>query len=112
MHVLMTTDTLSGIWTYTRELVMGLVGRGWRVTLVSFGEIPLPEQTSWMDKVGNVDYRPTAFRLDWMQEGKRDFPDASAYLCSLARELKPDVLHSNHLCYGSLPVRVPRILVA
>ena len=33
MHVLMTSDTLNGnIWTYTRELISGLIGRGMRVT--------------------------------------------------------------------------------
>jgi glycogen(starch) synthase len=112
MHVLITSDTLNGIWTYTRELVGGLIARGWRVTLVSFGEIPLPEQTAWMDRLQRLEYHPTAFRLDWMQEGEQDFHDASAYLCSLVKELKPDLLHSNHLCYGALPVRIPRIVVA
>ena len=42
---------IGGIWTYTRELVTGLIARGWRVTLVSFGEIPLPEQTAWMEQL-------------------------------------------------------------
>ena len=37
MHVLVTADSLSGSWTYARELVTGLVTRGVRVTLVSFG---------------------------------------------------------------------------
>ena len=72
MHVLVTADTLSGTWTYTRELVSGLVSRGLRVTLVSFGEIPLPQQTLWMDNLHGLEYRPTAFRLDWMQEGQED----------------------------------------
>ena len=60
MHVLVTTDTLSGVWTYTRELVTGLVSRGMRVTLVSFGEIPLPDQTLWMDHLHGLQYHPTA----------------------------------------------------
>jgi glycogen synthase len=112
MHVLFTSDTLNGIWTYTRELVSGLIGRGLRVTLVSFGEIPMPEQTTWMDRLHGLAYHPTAFRLDWMQEGKQDFEDASAYLCSLVKEVKPDLFHSNHMCYGALPVSVPRLVVA
>jgi len=70
VHVLITSDTLSNTWTYTRELVSGLVSRGIRVTLVSFGEIPLPDQTSWMEHLHGLDYRPTAFRLDWMDEGQ------------------------------------------
>ena len=77
MHVLVTADSLSGSWTYTRELVTGLVTRGVRVTLVSFGEIPLPDQTSWMDHLHGLDYRPTAFHLEWMQEAEQDLPESS-----------------------------------
>ncbi|MBZ5573894.1 MAG: glycosyltransferase family 4 protein [Acidobacteriia bacterium] len=112
MHVLVTTDTLSGVWTYTQELVTGLVNCGVRVTLVSFGDIPLPLQTSWMDNLSDLDYRPTAFRLDWMQEGEQDFRDSSLYLTALVKELKPDLLHLNQLCYGNLPVNTPRVVVA
>ncbi len=112
MHVLVTADTLSGTWTYTRELVSGLVSRGLRVTLVSFGEIPLPQQTLWMDNLHGLEYRPTAFRLDWMEDGQQDLKDSSDFLTALVRELKPDVLHLNQLCYGDLQVPVPRVVVA
>src|SRR5690242_21704344 len=101
MHVLITSDTMNGIWTYTRELVSGLIARGCRVTLVSFGEIPMPEQTAWMDRLAGLEFRPTAFRLDWMQEGEQNCEEASEYLCALAREVKPDLMHLNQLCYGS-----------
>src|ERR1700756_4521942 len=112
MHVLVTTDTISGVWPYTRELVSGLVSRGLRVTLVSFGELPLPEQTSWMDSLHGLDYRPTAFRLEWMHEGEQDYAESAAYLSSIVQEIQPDVLHLNQFCYGDLPVDVPRIVVA
>lgn len=112
MHVLVTTDTLTAVWTYARELVTGLVSRGTRVTLVSFGEIPTPGQTAWMEKLQGLEYRPTAFRLDWMQEGQQDFEDSSAYLIELIKEQKPDLLHFNHPCYGGLTVDIPRIVVA
>jgi glycosyltransferase involved in cell wall biosynthesis len=112
VHVLVTGDSLAGSWTYTRELVTGLVTRGVRVTLVTFGEIPLPEQTSWMDHLHGLDYHPTAFRLEWMQEAEGDLPESSAFLLGLVRELKPDVLHLNHFCYGNLPVDVPRVVMA
>jgi len=112
MHVLITSDTLNGNWTYTRELVSGLIGRGLRVTLVSFGEIPLPENTAWMERLHGLTYHPTAFRLDWMEESERAFADSSAYLKALAEEVQPDLLHLNQLCYGSLAVDVPRVVVA
>jgi hypothetical protein len=112
MHVLVTTDTISGVWSYTRELVSGLVSRGLRVTLVSFGEVPLPEQTSWMDSLHGLDYRPTAFRLEWMHEGEQDYAESAAYLTSIVEEIQPDVLHLNQFCYGDLTVDVPRVVVA
>jgi glycogen synthase len=112
MHILVTTDTLSGVWTYTQELVTGLTNRGIRVTLVSFGDIPLPQHTAWMENLEGLEFRPTAFRLDWMQEGEWDIGDSAAYLGGLVKELKPDLLHLNQLCYGSLPVTTPRVVVA
>ena len=112
MHVLVTADTLSGAWTYTRELVTGLITRGVRVTLVSFGEIPLPAQTAWMDTLHGLDYRPTAFRLEWMHEVEQDLLDSTNFLAALIRELKPDVLHLNQFCYGDLTVDVPRVVMA
>jgi glycogen synthase len=112
VHVLVTTDTLSGVWTYTQELVTGLLNRGVQVTLVSFGEIPLPHQTAWMDNLEALDFRPTAFRLAWMEDGEQDFVDSSRYLAALTKELRPDLLHLNQLCYGSLPVKTPRVVVA
>jgi len=112
VHVLVTGDTLSSSWTYTRELVTGLVTRGVRVTLVSFGEIPLPSQTTWMDHLHGLDYRPTAFRLEWMQEAEEELAESSAFLVSLVHELRPDVLHLHQFCYGDLPVDVPRVVMA
>lgn len=112
MHALITADTIGGVWTYVRELVTGLSRRGVRVTLVSFGEIPTPQQTAWMDALEGVDFRPTAFRLEWMQDSAADIEMSAEYLVSITSEVKPDVLHLNQYCYGNLPVDVPRIVVA
>ena len=112
MHVLVTADTMSGAWTYTRELVTGLVTQGIRVTLVSFGEIPLPEQTAWMDLLHGLEYRPTAFRLEWMDEAPHDLEDSSEFLTNLVRDVQPDVLHLHQFCHGDLPVDVPRVIMA
>ncbi len=112
VHILVTTDTLSGVWSYTRELVAGLIGRGTQVTLVSLGEIPLPQQTAWMENLQGLNYIPTAFRLDWMQEGECDLKDSFAYLTALvARDkARPAAFESRVLRQPS--GYVPRIVVA
>lgn len=112
MHVLVTADTVGGVWTYTKELVTGLVRRGTRVTLVSFGDIPTSTQTEWLDVLPAVDFRPTAFRLEWMQEAEQDINASRDFLLSVINETKPDVLHLNQYCYGCLPVALPKIVVA
>jgi len=112
VRVLVTADTFSGVWTYSRELVSGLVTHGAQVTLVSFGEIPLPHQTAWMDGLHGLEYHPTAFRLDWMQEGEQDFDAAQDYLCAVVRDTRPDFLHLNQISFGALPVATPRLVVA
>lgn len=112
MHVLVTADTLGGVWTYARELVTGLVKRGVQVTLVSFGEIPSPAQMAWLDGLRHVDFRPTAFRLEWMQDCEQDLEASAEHLQCIVRETKPDVLHLNQYFYGALDVDVPRLVVA
>lgn len=112
MHVLITSDTVGGVWTYTQELVTGLAARGHRITLVSFGKLPSTDQAAWLRSLANVDYRPTEYRLEWMEVAERDIDESRRYLEFLVREVQPDVLHFNQYCYGNVDVDVPRIVVA
>lgn len=112
MHVLLTADTIGGVWTYARELVTALVRRGVQVTLVSFGEIPEPRQMGWMEGLRNFDFRPTAFRLEWMQDSASDLEESSQYLLGVIRETCPDLLHLSQYCYAALDVDIPKLVVA
>src|SRR5215471_9012438 len=112
MRVLITADTVGGIWTYARELVCGLVRRGVEVTLVSFGHMPEPRQLAWTEGLRNLDFRPTAFKLEWMQDSADDIEASSEYLLSVIQETSPDILHLNQFCYGALDVDIPKIVAA
>jgi glycosyltransferase involved in cell wall biosynthesis len=112
MHILLTADTVGGVWTYAQELVTGLVHRGMQVTLVSFGEIPEPSQTRWTEGLRGLDFRPTPFRLEWMQDAAADIEASSDYLLNIIHETEPDVVHSNQFCYGALDIDVPKIVTA
>ena len=112
MHVLMTADTVGGVWTYTRERVTGLLCRGHRVTLVSFGGYPSPEQMAWMQGLKAFAYYPTAYRLEWMQNSADDIDRSAAWLKALLAELNPDLLHFNQYAYGSFPTQIPKVVVA
>src|SRR5436190_22493103 len=71
MHVLMTADTVGGIWTYTQELVSGLIQQGIRVTLVSLSKLPSLQQGPWIDALPELDYRPSDHRWVRMQDAER-----------------------------------------
>lgn len=112
MHVLITSDTVGGVWTYTQELVTGLAQAGHRITLVSFGKLPHPHQTAWMRTLHGLDYRPTEYHLEWMEVAERDIEESRRYLELLVQEVRPDVLHLSQYCYGDIAVDVPKIVVA
>jgi glycogen synthase len=112
MHVLITSDTVGGVWTYTQELVTGLIDAGHHVTLVSFGKLPVPHQTAWIETLPHLDYRPTEYRLEWMEVAEPDIEDSRRYLELLVAEVQPDILHLSQYCYGDLEVRVPKIIAA
>ena len=112
MRILITADTVGGVWTYTRELVVGLVRQDLQVVLVSFGRLPTDEQIQWMTGLPNLDYRPTRFKLEWMQDSVDDLRASAEYLADVARETRPDLLHFNQFYYGGLKYDAPRLVVA
>lgn len=112
MHVLMTADTVGGVWTYTRELVSGLIRKGHRITLVSFGKLPCTFQITWMQGLPGLDYRPTPFALEWMQDSAEDIRLSTRYLEDVISEVKPDLLHFSQYAYGKINTSLPKVVVA
>jgi len=112
MRIVVTADTLGGVWTYTRELVTELVRRGVQITLVSFGNIPDGSQCAWMEGLKNLDFRPTAFKLEWMRDSEEDLRASADYLLGIVHEVEPDLIHLNQFYYGALKCDVPKLVVA
>ena len=111
MHILLTADTVGGVWTYTRELVLGLLDRDHQVTLVTFGPMPSAVQTSWIHHE-RLTFYPTTFPLEWMQNRDAGIQQSCEFMQRLIDDRQPDVLHSNQFCYGNLKCGIPRLIVA
>jgi glycogen synthase len=114
MRVLVTADTVGGVWIYTRELVTGLVERGHSVVLVSFGGVPDSDQMGWQRTLPSTSIRfhPTKCPLEWMQDSEAGIAESFRFLQSLISETNPDILHSSQFCYGALDCGIPKIVVA
>ncbi len=117
MRLLITTDTVGGVWTYTRELCEGLLARKHTVLLVSMGRMPSRDQHAWARRLqagahGFFHFVSTEYPLEWMQENARCYSDAEPVLLRLIQSFEPDVLHLNQFCYGALPTPVPKVVIA
>jgi len=119
-HILMTTDTLGGVWTYSVELCRALSAKGVRVTLAAMGAAmgtgmgggAGAERARALRDLPNVELYEKPFRLEWMDDPWNDVDAAGTWLLSLARNLNPDVIHLNGYAHAALDWGVPRVVVA
>ena len=118
MRILMTTDTIGGVWTHTRELVTGLLQADpyARIFLFAVGSTCSPEQLGWLRAMrernpGRFDSAVHSVPLEWEQRNEQVDP-FEPRLLSIARTFAPEVFHSSQFCYGALPVDCPRLIVA
>ncbi len=117
MRLLMTTDTVGGVWTFTKELSEALLHGSDEVTLVSFGRAPSREQHGWAQDTEDLwpksfRFVPTDLPLEWMQNNSDLYPAAGALLLQLIESLQPEMLHLNQFCFGALPTHLPKIVTA
>jgi glycosyltransferase involved in cell wall biosynthesis len=117
MRVLITTDTIGGVWTFTRELAEQLISRGWSVHLVSLGRLPSPAHHHWFERTAHAwesrfSWAALDAPLEWMDENDRAWTATAPRLTQMALEFGAEVLHSNQFCFGALPVNIPRIVTA
>ena len=117
MRVLMTTDTIGGVWTFTKELTTELLQSGCDVTLVSFGRPPSPSQRSWCETAAQsygkfFRHEFSSIPLEWMDNNREAYSSGEPLLLHIAHEFGPDIFLSSQFCFGALPLDVPRIVVA
>jgi glycogen synthase len=111
-RVLMTTDTVGGVWTFTMELAREFGRRGVEVVMAALGGEPSAQQWAEAKAVPSLCVLPSNFKLEWMQEPWDDVTDSGKWLLRLERDYRPDVIHLNSFGHGSLPWRAPAVLTA
>lgn len=112
LRVLMTTDTVGGVWHHALELAAGLAPHGVTVALASMGRPPDAVQRAQAAALPNVSLHESGWRLEWMDEPWSDVRQAGDWLLQLEAELRPDLIHLNQFSFGSLPFVAPTLLVA
>ena len=117
MRLLITTDTVGGVWTFSCDLTQQLLARGWEVMLVTVGTPPTPAQAKTHDRLaadgsGALTLRHLDVPLEWMEDGGSCYEHSAELLFEVCEAFAPDLLHLNQFCYGALPVTAPKVVGA
>jgi glycogen(starch) synthase len=110
-RVLMTADTVGGVWTYALELCRALERRGVEVALATMGKLLDPNQAAEVAGLPGLQVYESGYRLEWMSEPWRDVDAAGAWLLDLERRVAPDVVHLNGYAHAILPFAAPVVVV-
>ena len=111
MKVLLTADTVGGVWTYALELADALAARDVSVSLAAMGAPLRTDQRaellgSDVDQAFACDYA-----LEWMENPWADVERAGRWLLRIADEVEPDVVQLSSYSQAALPWGVPVVVV-
>jgi glycosyltransferase involved in cell wall biosynthesis len=111
-HVLMTADTVGGVFFYALELSRALARHGVRTTLATMGGLLSPVQRRAAASVRGLSIFESTYRLEWMDDPWDDVARAGEWLLALERRVRPDVVHLNGYAHAALDFHAPALLVA
>ena len=109
--ILMTADTVGGVWTYSVELSRALAARGLRVHLATMGAPLQAHQREMLGGAAGIELHESGFALEWMADPWREVDAAGEWLLRLEAQLRPALVHLNQFAFGALPFLAPRLVV-
>jgi glycosyltransferase involved in cell wall biosynthesis len=117
MRILITTDTVGGVWTFTQELTTGLLQADCQIVLVSFGRVPNDRQQQWVSNMqrrweSHFHFMANDAPLEWMQRNGSAYAKPARFLLHAIREFQIELLHFNQFCFGALPIDLPKVITA
>lgn len=110
-RVLMTADTVGGVWTYSLDLARALGNFDVEVALATMGRRMSPDQAAEAATIPNLEVFESEYRLEWMEDPWGDVKRAGRWLLSLQDAVDPDIVHLNGYCHAALRWSVPTVVV-
>ena len=111
MRILLTTDCVGGVWTYSLDLARGLQAAGAEVVLATMGAPLRADQRAEADELRLAGLHESEFALEWMDAAWADVDAAERWLLGLADGESVDLVHSNSFAHGAADWRRPVIVV-
>ncbi len=111
-RILMTADTVGGVWTYALELARALEFCGTEITLAVMGPGPSADQRREAAGHANVTLHAAPFALEWMEDPWSGVEQAGDWLLELADDCQTELIHLNGYVHAALPWNEPVLVVA
>lgn len=111
-RVLMTADSVGGVFSYAVELARALSPHGVEVALALLGPAPGLDQRELLRALPNVEPFVAPFKLEWMDDPWDGVRRAGDFLLRLQGRVRADCVHLNGYAHAALPFRVPALCVA
>lgn len=111
-HVLMTTDSVGGVWPYSLDLAGATRHLGVRYTLACLGPVPTPAQRRRAASIGNLRLECMECKLEWMDDPWTDVEASGEWLRELEQRDQPDIVHLNGYAHGAQTFTAPVLIVA
>ena len=111
LTILMTTDAVGGVWTYSADLCSELASRGHDVHLVTMGPAPSEAQRAMLGG-RRLHLHETALMLEWQDPEGEDVSNARRVLRRLEDVISPDLVHLNSYREAGFGWRAPVVCVA
>jgi glycogen synthase len=110
LTVLMTVDTVGGVWNYAERLcaALGKIRFVWG----QMGPPVLAEHRASIARLPNVVLHESDYRLEWMADAAEDLSASRGWLAELARREVVDLVHLNGFAHALLGIEVPSVVVA
>ena len=112
LRILVTTDTVGGVWTFAMELTAMLSRAGFEIELATMGGPVSASQRAQADAVPRLRLHESLYRLEWMEESWLSVTEAGEWLLDLERRHTPDLVHQNGYVHAALPWRAPVVVTA
>lgn len=109
--ILMTADTVGGVWTYALELCRSLEEFDIQVHLATMGKQLSSSQWEATESIPNLEIQESEFALEWMDNPWQEVDKAGQWLIELEQEIQPDLVHLNNYAHGNLPWNAPVLMV-
>jgi glycogen synthase len=110
-RVLMTADTIGGVWTYAIELASALNAHGIEIALATMGAPLTDDQRATVRGLPNITLFESRYKLEWMDNPWDDIGRAGDWLLSIQQRFHPDLVHLNGYVHAQLNWQIPTIVV-